>query len=382
MQYNQYYGGLGIEPYQPQAATIPGMNMMNYSGAQQQVGYPGQNVMMGAQQQQMMRPKVDPRIFDTPQITMGEPGKKKTGLFTITDKGDTYAMIKVDNSSDAEVAAAKKKSKPKKVDTTETGAGVVKVDKKDTTVEPAATIYSYNETNNMLHETLGQIDAINSELVQEFNAVRHNRTMKNKYMVLTNLSENIGSLIGNRIQTIKEINNCISKANDLDYKKYKDIQAAQATMNDDKYIADVYQAMMANPQNQAPTYQMPTVNPSLIGTGVVRVNVNQNDLTPGANLQDIGYLNYIANMTPEERLMRYENDPDVKQVVVYDAATGARFFQVMNMRTGEVISGVPTYDNMIMEETTLDLNTNIAKNINLNEQFPIIQINNEVTSKY
>lgn len=390
------YGGLSFEPYQQQMNQPVGYPTMQQPNMFQQPRpmNPVMQQQMQPQQTGMMaalgiKPNMDPRAFETPQITMGNPNerKKSGGLFTIIDKdqNDNHTMIKVDNRSDMEIEDAKRKKSKKKVDMKEDGRDIIKVDKKDTSVEPSATIYSYSETNNLLHETLGQIDAINSELVQEFNSVRHNRTMKNKYMVLTNLSENIGSLISNRINTIKEINNCISKSNDMDYKKYKDIQAAQANMNDDKYVADVYQAFMANPNNLAPAYQMPPVDPSVYGSGIIRATVTDDQLRNGANSStpmDVGYLNYLANMTPEERLMRYENDPDVQQVVVYDASSGNRFFQVMNIRTGEVIPNVPVYDNIILEDTTLDLNTGIAKNININQTFPIIQINNEVTSKY
>ena len=38
--------------------------------------------------------------------------------------------------------------------------------------------------------------------------------------------------------------------------------------------------------------------------------------------------------------------------------------------------------NMIMEDTTLDLANGIAKNLNLRESFPIVQINNNITSQY
>ena len=81
-------------------------------------------------------------------------------------------------------------------------------------------------------------------------------------------------------------------------------------------------------------------------------------------------------------MMRYENNPNIKQVVVFDAATGNKFFQMMDMSNGTVVPNVPVYDQMFMEDTTLDLNTKIAKNINLNETFPIVVINEGVTSQY
>lgn len=347
---------------------------------QQQLPMMNQNPYgYGQQAPQMVqhKPAVDPRSFDTPTITMGETKH----LFKVID--NDALTIPVDNSSDMD---NEKKKRKRSTPATKSSTAIVKADQAETAVgivEDASTIYTYQETNNLLHETLGQIDTINRELVQEFNAVKHNRTLKNKYGILNDLSENIGSLLSNRIAAIKEINNCITKANDMDYKKYKDKEAVKQSMNDDKYISDIYQAFIQNPQNIAPQYQMPTVDPALLGSGIVRANITQNEINnPNQPIMDAGYLNYVANMTPEQNMMRYENNPDVKQCVIYDAQSGAKFFQVMNVRTGEVIPNVPVYDQMFMEDTTLDLKTKIAKNINLNESFPIIVLNDNIVSQY
>lgn len=372
MQFIPQYSGVPMDPYNqygaggyPAAGFAPG-NGMNPNGPQ-------------VVQYAPARPNIDPRVFETPEITMGEESGTKKSLFTVTDAPEKRNTITVANDSDMEVAEKKAKKstgrKKKEID-----APTVRADGSTALsgdVE-TGTIYTYNETNAMLHDTLGQIDAINLELIQEFEAVKRNRTLKNKYMVLNNLSENIGSLISNRIATIREINNCISKSNDMDYKKLKDLKAAASDQSDDKYISDLYQAFMANPQNHAAPMQMPQVDQSILGSGIVRANMN----AAGSGIADAGYLNYVANLTPEQNMMRYENNPNIKQVVVYDAATGNKFFQVMNVATGEVINNVPTYDNMIMEDTTLDLKAGIAKNININENFPIIVINDNITSQY
>ena len=169
----------------------------------------------------------------------------------------------------------------------------------------------------MLRETLGQIDAINGELVRQFDMVSHSRTMKNKYNVMIGLSENIGSGISNRIAAIREINNSITKSNDLDYKRYKDQKAAQSAMNDDKYIADLYKSFIANPQVNVQSPQVPQVDSSIFGSGIVRAELRDGNIAQGGQI-DLGYLNYESNLTPEQNLMRYEGDPNVKQVVVYD----------------------------------------------------------------
>ena len=368
--------GLGLEPVYGYTPNYQQQPMQQYP----------QQMQMNMQQR---RPAVNPAILNAPPVhitTSGEGTVKPT--FTVVDEGKNDPNHSVPITYPLSDAEKQKKpvSRKKKTDKVDADTGIIKADSKSEgtltgTVEDSPAIYTYNETNHLLHETLGQIDAINSELVQEFNIVRNSRTMKNKYNTLNALSENIGSLISNRINTIKEINNCISKANDLDYKRYKDFQAAQANVNDDKYIADVYQALIQNPQNQAPTFTA-NVDPAMMGSGIIRANLPGGmDMTNGQVL-DAGYLNYISNLSPEQNLMRYENDPNVKQVLVYDAMTGNKFFQMMNMSTGEVIPNVPVYDESIAAETTPDLVHGIAKNLNLRENFPLIQINNNITSQY
>jgi hypothetical protein len=242
------------------------------------------------------------------------------------------------------------------------------------------TAYTYMETTSMLRDTLGQIDALNSELMQEFAAVRHSRTMKNKYNVLVGLSENVGSLIGNKISAIREINSSISKANDLDYKKAKDVKAAQAAIDDDKYIADMYKSFLSNPNMNDPAPVMPDIDPSMFGSGIVRANI-PGSYTPGMNV-DTSYLNFQSNLTPEENAWKYENNPSVQQVLVFDDATGNKFFQFMDLTTGQVIPNMPVYDELILEDTTIDRDKKIAKNNNINQTFPLIIINEGPQSKY
>ena len=377
---NPNYNGYGMMgPTGMQAPTYP-----EYGQMMQPPVMGGQQPQMMAQQQQ---PKVDPRIYDTPQIVSGGTMKPR---FTIKkdpsfDPGDT-TIIPVDRDiSDMEKEAAKKgKGKPRK----ETGESTSIVRAGDTpatpvtgTVENSPTIYSYGETTNMLHQTLGQIDGVNAALLQEFESIRHNRTLKNKYNILTGLSENISALIGTRVQVIKELNSTISKSNDMDYKREKDMKASMAAVDDDKYIADLYKSFIANPVNVAPTPQLPQVDPSIFGSGIVRADLGGTTPMNGVNI-DTSYLSYMSNLSPEQNLMRYESNPNVKQVVVFDAASGNRFFQMMDVVTGAVIPNVPVYDPMFLEDTTLDLKNKIAKNINLNETFPIIVINEGVTQQY
>lgn len=354
----------GIMGYQN--PTVPNPQFM---GNQQQIEY-----KYYPQPHQMQQPVYS---APTPEIVMGPVNNNSSGAYVPNFMGNNIS-IKVDEPIEKKKPARKKK---------ESGASGELIRAKDTsvgqsaisgTVEDVPTMYTYAETTNMLRETLGQIDALNGELVQEFNNVRASRTMKNKYGALTDISENIGSLISSKISAIREINSAITKSNDLDYKKYKDIKAAQDSMNDDKYIADLYKSFITNPNMQATHPDMPQIpmvnQGSIMGSGIIRANVdNAGNLAGG----DQAYLNYMSNLTPEQNMMIYEQNPNVKQVVVFDHATGNKFFQMMDMSTGQVIPNLPVYDQDFMEDTTLDLTKGIAKNLNLNETFPIVQINQE-----
>ena len=109
---------------------------------------------------------------------------------------------------------------------------------------------------------------------------------------------------------------------------------------------------------------------------------------PGVNIvtnrggADAGFDDYMSRMSPAQKLMMYEDDPDVKQVVMYDESSGSKWFEIMNVRTGEVIEGVNKHDMMFMEDTQLDLDNNIARNINIGESYPIIRVGKSVMNNY
>lgn len=346
------------------------------------------NPQFAANQQQIvnnapvpMQPQRPVSNFQMPEIVMTS---SNTDNKTYMPSFSNIGAVSVENPV---VNETKKERTPRKKKENGSNTAIVKLNSSapadpsvSGTIEDVPTAYTYAETTGMLRDTLCQIDALSSELVQEFNTVRASRTMKNKYGALTNISENIGSLLSSKIAAIREINSSISKSNDLDYKKFKDIKAAQDAKDDDTYIANLYKSFISNPATQPtspqmPDFIMPMVNEgSMMGSGIIRANVDNSGNIMGG---DQAYLNYMSNLSPEQNLMLYEQNPNVKQVVVFDHATGNKFFQMMDMSTGQVVPNLPVYDQDFMADTTLDLNKGIAKNLNLNETFPIIEINKE-----
>lgn len=342
---------------------------------QQPINY---NFNQGQQQQVQQRQFVDPRVYDTPNIVVGN-----NNAFKFSVKEDPNSRVNTDIHVDEQIIPeSRRRGRPKKEDnnlpTVGGNSSIVRPDKKPTTVvsgtvENVPTSYTYMETTAMLHNTLSQIDAVSNELMGEFEMVRNNRMIKNKYGILNGLSENIGALISNKISAIKEINNSISKSNDLDYKRYKDNKDALNNQNDDKYISDLYTGFLNNTRGNV-AVNIPPMQSSMYGSsGIVRADLGGNQ-----NLGNMQYTNYIANVTPEERLMLLEGNNNIRQAMVYDPNTGNRAFQYFdfsNPANPIPQPGLPVYSDILLNEFTIDMANRKAKSTNLKETMDLVIAN-------
>ena len=325
-------------------------------------------------------------IINNTQVSYDQP-EIITGGFSFTTKSDddTDDKLVISSTPDIIVEQPKKRRSNKKKENSEVetvrSSEIIGADN-NTTVE-TPTIYSYYETADMLKNTMAQLDLVATELKVEFDSVRASRTLKGKYNTMVGLASNLSEILEAKISAIKEMNNCISKSNDLDYKREKDRKDAASSVNDDKMIMDLYNTFIQNPMGPSPQPNMGILGPTplastIAGTGIIRESADQE--TYDQNGIDSAYMNYLANITPQQNAMLYEHNPDIKQVVVYDAATNNRWFQVMNVKTGQVIPNAQVHDQMFLEDTTINLKDKIAKNINLNETYPVVVIND--TNEY
>lgn len=358
MYYNSpyYNSDLTMQPLQP--------NQMNPQTMSQ---------MQSAQQQ----------VRSTYSTPPSEANIRSGGFkFTVVKDNETPRStdIVVDNAGEVlDSSTKKKRGRPKKSEqSTIIGAAGVNDDKN----QDIPTMYTYQETTDMLRGTLVQIDQLAGQVKHELDAVAANRTLKSKYNVMVGLSGNLGDIINTKISAIKEINNAISKSNEMDYKKEKDRKAALENVNDDKYIMDMYNAFVQNPANANNRAALGPTNADATLMGVPNIIRASTDTPQSGFAPDTGYLSYVTNMTPEQRLMSLEDNPNIKLCVIFDAATGNKSFQNMDMSTGQVVPGLPVRDQMFMEDTTLDLKNNIAKNINLNETYPLVVINQQIANEY
>lgn len=230
---------------------------------------------------------------------------------------------------------------------------------------------AYRETDQVLKNAIGQTDVLINDVGVDLAKIREAKAMTNKYRYITDLTTTMSSLISTKITAARELNNSIARANDLEYKMQKELKAMESTKDDNKAIMDMYNAFMSVPVG---TYK-PQLGPSIQdvtlpkNTNISTIDIIASQMS-GNNL-DPGYQQYVANITPEQNRMRYENDPNVQTVVVYDQSSGRKWFDVINMTTGESIPNVAKPDEFLLEDTRPDLTNGVARNSNINVTYPL-----------
>ena len=230
----------------------------------------------------------------------------------------------------------------------------------------------YAETNNILRSAIMQLDSTMSQVQEDINYVRNSKTMRNKYQYLSLLQGSIGTMIANKISAARELNNTISKCNDFEMKRYKEVKAsAAANVDDDQRVMEMYKAFVNTPVSSNP---FPNVSQMAVaGSPIMATQIGS---------QDDNFANYVNNMTPQQQTMYLEDNPNVQQVVVYNQETGARYFDVIDMTTGQSIPNAEKHDVMFLEDVSIDLKNKVARNVNIGETYPLIVVGQPITQEY
>lgn len=229
---------------------------------------------------------------------------------------------------------------------------------------------SYNDTNMMLRGSIAQIDQLSNEIKTDIDAIRISKTLKNKYRYLVDLTNTSGGLIGTKVQAIGRINDVITKAHELDLKRMQQMKISEQDQNDDRRVLDLYNAFINTPVGSMPG-MMPQQNigPSIQDMTIINGTPNMIRTDIG---EDLGYQQYINNLTPEQNRIRLESNPNVQTVVVFNQDTGQRFFDVIDRSTGQSVPNVARPDPFMLDDITISVNTSTAKNTNLNQVYPLV----------
>ena len=231
----------------------------------------------------------------------------------------------------------------------------------------------YQETTNILRSAIVQLDSAMADLQSDIQDIRYSKTMRGKYQYLPNMQKSLSDMIANKISAARELNNTISKCNEFEMKRYKEIRAANAASetDDDQRVMEMYKAFVSTPVSQSP---FPNVSQMAI-SGSSTMPIQQIG-------QDDGFSNYVANLTPQQNMMHLESNPNIQQVVVYNQETGARYFDVIDMTTGQSIPNAEKHDTMFLEDTTIDLKNKVARNVNIGETYPLVIVGQPLMQEY
>jgi hypothetical protein len=233
---------------------------------------------------------------------------------------------------------------------------------------------SFSETNNLLRGAIAQADEMSAAIKGDIDEIRASKTIKGKYTYLTNLTASASSLLTTKISAIKELNSTISQAHKLNLDRFKTLKLDKSEANDDMKMMDIYSAFVNTPIGvytpPAPSIQDITLGVNNPTAGVAGVEMVPTNGTP------------ISSLTPEQTRMRMESNPNVQVVVRYNQATGQRAFDVIDTSTGVSIPNYPRPDAFLLEDTTIDIHTQIARNRNINQVWPLILDGNNIMNEY
>ena len=225
----------------------------------------------------------------------------------------------------------------------------------------------YSETDNVLKSTIVQLDQISADIDNDLAYIRAAKTLNKKYDYISNLVSAKSSIIQSKIAAARELNSSTTKAYELELKRTKELNLNKVEQNDDKMIMDLYTSMINMPYGDS--------SPMLPNTGM---GMYRDSPMYHANVgnEDAGFNDYINNLTPEQNLYRYEDNPNVKEVILFDPESGAKRFAWMDISTRTEIPNLPPTPEFLMENFYLDVTQGIAKSSTLGKTMPIIVVSN------
>lgn len=291
--------------------------------------------------------------------------------FMIEGKGNGLELGDIAQESLPVETPKKKRGRPRKNKDTDTividagGAAILNSNQQlPMTQSNEPYLNTYNETNQMLNSVIAQIDGYSMAISQDLNTIRASKTLKNKYNYITDLTATGGQLIGNKITAIRELNKTITDSHNLELKRLKDVTAANAAgETDEKYIMDMYNAFIQTPTGNNYSLGPRPMDLQSAGSGLIGVPMQSQ-------------LSGDYALTPEQNRMRLESNPNIKTVLVLNATTGERYFDVIDVTTGNSIPNMPKPDPMFLEDTVPYPAEGVARNTNLDVTYPLVVIDN------
>lgn len=234
---------------------------------------------------------------------------------------------------------------------------------------------SYQDTNSMFRQSIDQIDILHSQIASDIGQIRNNKSIRNKYNIVSNLVSADCALMSTKISAVKEIAKAVTDSHNLDMKRIKELNNSVNDQDDDKRIQDLYNAYVNMPVEQMNPNSSFMMMPNSQEIAVANMAQPMQSELAGSQMNP----NY-QQMSPEMNLMINEGNPYVKQVVILDESLPIGYnmkFEFIDTRTGESVPGMIPKDKMFLPNLKIDKAIGVARDTQLNENYDLIVINGQ-----
>lgn len=296
--------------------------------------------------------------FDINAFIKGSPEEK--------DHSITNEIVPVDNT-------VKKPAKRKKKEEVESTASV-------TTIVPETSMSyiqqnipyatAYQETNKQLDESIMQLNALGGELISELQMVRGSKTLRNKYNIVNDMTATATTIITAKISAIKEKNKTINDVNHLELSRLKELKIQSSEEDDNTRIANLYDAFINTPIGAGPGVLGPSMQDMIIAGG-------GQDLSRMAIGGDQAM--WEQSLDPAQNRMVLEARGTIETVVMYDEATGNRWFEVIDKITRQPVPNVEKPDSTYIYDLDINIRGGFAKDSNRNTTYPLIVLHGDTS---
>lgn len=228
---------------------------------------------------------------------------------------------------------------------------------------------AYIDTNQQLDAAIQQLDMLGAEVMGQLQTVRENKTLRNKYNIINDMTMNATSVINAKIAAIREKNKTINDVNHLELSRMKELKFKGDEADDNAKIAQMYDAFINTPVGGGiQAFGAPTpMEMAIPGT-----NTGLNHVAIGGSQE-----NWEAGLNPSQNRMLYEAKGLIDTVVFYDSATGNRWFEVVDKQTGQPMQGIEKPSNANIYDLDINIRGGFAKDSNRNISYPLVVINGQ-----
>lgn len=233
---------------------------------------------------------------------------------------------------------------------------------------------AYADTNQQLDDTINALNVLGAEIVTDLNMVRGNKTLRNKYSIVNEMTQTATSILNTKLSAIKEKNSVINNINKLELDRLKQIKVSASEEDDNTRIANLYDAFINTPIGAGPGVLGPSMQ-DIIAGGQAGPSVPMISL---GNDQQM----WEAGLNPAENRMLLEAKGAIETVVMYDSTTGNRWFEVVDRATRQPVPNVEKPDNSYIYDLDINIRGGFAKDSNRGVSYPLICIGDSNILEY